>query len=222
MPDASLPATIRRPQRRRMSREEKARVTRDSLLNAGCAVVAAEGYASASIAKIADLAGVAHGTFYNYFEDRQALFDELLPYEGLRMRDRIEEAARGAPPGLQREFTRFEAFLNYVIENEGFYRVLYEAEIFAPEAHRAHMANIVNGYKGTLRRAMDEGRMQRLDALQIECLIYQILGMRAYAAMQIHFSGDMSERRAIRDAALETYRLLIGRSLFDHPAALAT
>jgi len=71
-------------------------VTRDSLLNAGCTVVAAEGYAAASIAKIADLAGVAHGTFYNYFDDCQTLFDELLPYEGLRMRERIEEIARPA------------------------------------------------------------------------------------------------------------------------------
>lgn len=219
MPEANSPVSIRKPQRQRMSREEKARVTRDSLLNAGCAVVAAEGYASASIAKIADLAGVAHGTFYNYFEDRQALFDELLPYEGLRMRDQIEEVARNASPGMQREFVRFEAFLNYVIENEGFYRVLYEAEIFAPGAHRAHMDNIVNGYKRTLNRAMDENRMHRLGPQQVECLIYQILGMRAYAAMQIHFAGDASEKRVIRDAAGETYRLLIGRSLLEGQAA---
>lgn len=219
MPEANSPVSIRKPQRRRMSREEKARVTRDGLLNAGCSVVAAEGYASASIAKIADLAGVAHGTFYNYFEDRQALFDELLPYEGLRMRDQIEEIARDAPPGMQREFIRFEAFLNYVIENEGFYRVLYEAEIFAPGAHRAHMDNIVNGYKRTFHRAMDENRMHRLGPQHVECLIYQILGMRAYAAMQIHFANEASEKHAIRDAAGETYRLLIGRSLLESEAA---
>lgn len=195
-----------------MSREEKARVTRDSLLNAGCAVVAAEGYAAASIAKIADLAGVAHGTFYNYFEDRQALFNELLPYEGLRMRDGIEEIARNVPSGMPREFARFEAFLNYVIENEGFYRVLYEAEIFAPEAHRAHMNNIVNGYKATFRRAMSNERMRSLEPRQVECLIYQLLGIRAYSAMQINFAEDRSDKLSIRDAALETYRLLIGRS----------
>ncbi|WP_416799106.1 TetR/AcrR family transcriptional regulator [Ciceribacter azotifigens] len=215
MPEAYSLGSVRKPRRQRMSREEKARVTRDGLLNAGCAVVAAEGYASASIAKIADLAGVAHGTFYNYFEDRQALFDELLPYEGLRMRDRIEKIARDAPPGMQREFVRFEAFLDYVIENEGFYRVLYEAEIFAPEAHREHMDNIVNGYKRTFHRAMDEKRMHRLSSRHVECLIYQILGMRAYAAMQIHLADETSEKRAIRDAAGETYRLLIGRGLLE-------
>ena len=115
MPDTTdLFAESHKPRRRRLSREEKARLTRGSLLNAGCAVVASEGYAAASIARIADRAGVAHGTFYNYYEDRQALFDELLPYEGLRMRESIEKVARRVPSGTEREIARFEAFLNYV------------------------------------------------------------------------------------------------------------
>lgn len=215
MPDATRNAPIRRPQRQRLSREEKARTTRDSLLNAGCAIVAAEGYAAASIAKIADAAGVAHGTFYNYFEDRQTLFDELLPFEGLRMRGRIEEIAQNAAPGLDRELLRFEAFLNYVIENEGFYRVLYEAEIFAPAAHLAHMNNIVEGYKGTFRRAIANGQMRDVEPFRIECLIYQMLGIRAYSAMQIHLVSDRAEKLKVRDAAIESYRLLIGHGLFD-------
>ncbi|MCK9551318.1 TetR/AcrR family transcriptional regulator [Aquamicrobium sp.] len=198
-----------------MSRGEKARATLDSLLNAGCAVVAAEGYSDASVAKIADLAGVAHGTFYNYFEDRKALFNALLPYEGLRMREKIEQIARTAPPGVQREIVRFEAFLNYVIENEGFYRILYEAEIFAPEAHREHMDNIVNGYLGTFRRAMAENRIRRFDDQQLHCLIYQILGMRAYAAMQIHYAADQSEKLGIRDCSVEMYGLFFGQSLLQ-------
>lgn len=193
-------------------------MTRESLLNAGVTVVASEGYAAASIAKIADLAGVAHGTFYNYFEDRQALFDELLPYEGIRMREAIETVARGVPPGLQRELVRFDAFLSYVIENEGFYRVLYEAEIFAPVAHRAHMRNIIDGYKRTFARAMDEKRMSPMSPQHVECLIYQMLGIRAYAAMQIHFARGIREKQMIRKAAGETYRILIGSSLLEDAA----
>lgn len=213
MSDAKGPTAIRRPQKQRLSRDEKARLIRDSLLNAGCAVVASEGYAAASIAKIADLAGVAHGTFYNYFEDRQALFDELLPFEGLRMRDSIDAIARETPPGIAREIARFEAFLNYVIQNDGFYRVLYEAEIFAPEAHRAHMDNIVEGYRRSFRRAMDSGRLLRLEPRQLDGVIYLILGMRAYAAMQVHIAADPAEKLQIRDAAVESYRLIVGRSL---------
>lgn len=210
MPESEPVATARRPRRRRLTRDEKARLTRESLLTAAATAVANEGYAAASIAKIADLAGVAHGTFYNYFDDRQALFDELLPYEGLRMRDQIEEAARQHPSGMPRETARFEAFLNYVIANDGFYRVLYESEIFAPEAHKAHMNNIVDGYRRSFTRAIEEGRMHKLSPRQLDCLIYQILGMRAYVAMQIHFAPDLEEKRAIRDAAVETYGLTLG------------
>jgi len=214
MPDtADAPTPVNKPRRRRPSREEKARVTRQSLLNAGCTVVAADGYAAASIARIADQAGVAHGTFYNYFEDRQALFDELLPYEGLRMREAIEAVARSVPSGMEREVARFEAFLNYVIENDGFYRILYESEIFAPRAHATHMANIVEGYQRSFRRAMDEGWLLPLEPLQMECLIYQLLGLRAYSAMQIHYAPDLAARHAIRDAAVDTYRVLTGENL---------
>lgn len=212
-------ATVRRPPRKRVSREEKSRLTREGLLAAGFAVVSAEGYAAASIAKIADAAGVAHGTFYNYFEDRQALFDELLPHEGLKMRQEVEEQARQIPNGIEREIQRFRAFLDYVAANRGFYRVLYEAEIFAPEAHRQHVANIVNGYKRTLQRGVKDGWLPRLSELEADCLIYQLLGMRAYSAMQIHYCQAPSGIGPIKDGAVASYCRLMTKGLAEARSA---
>ncbi|WP_322867554.1 TetR/AcrR family transcriptional regulator [Aquicoccus sp. G2-2] len=203
----------RRPARPRLSRDEKARRTHDAILTAAQRVVAADGYAAASIARMAEEAGVAQGTFYNYFEDRQALFDQLLPHEGLRMRAWVERASHTTGPGMEREFARFEAFLDYVSEHEGFYRILVEAEVFAPQAHRAHMDNIVQGYTRSFRRAMTEGRALVLDDLQLTCLIHQLLGMRAYAAMQIHHAASKTERAQIKQAATQMYRLLLSESL---------
>ncbi|MGE3594128.1 MAG: TetR/AcrR family transcriptional regulator [Dehalococcoidia bacterium] len=51
-------------------------------MQAAADVVGEEGYTAASIAKITARAGVAHGTFYSYFDDRQQLFDVLLPFVG--------------------------------------------------------------------------------------------------------------------------------------------
>ncbi|MFK3780096.1 TetR/AcrR family transcriptional regulator [Agrobacterium sp. NPDC089420] len=198
---------------RRLSRDEKAKLTRESLLSAGCKVVAAEGYASASIAKIADTAGVAHGTFYNYFFDRQALFDELLPYEGLRMLAVIEEEARKSAPGMARELARFNAFLDYLVKNEGFYRILYEAEVFAPEAHRIHMDNIVSGYRRSIKRGIVTGHIALLSDDKIDCIIYQLLGMRAYAAMQIHYEPDEGRRELIIENSVYIYERIIRASL---------
>ncbi|WP_206914837.1 TetR/AcrR family transcriptional regulator [Agrobacterium sp. OT33] len=198
---------------RRLSRDEKAKLTRESLLAAACKVVAAEGYSSASIAKIADTAGVAQGTFYNYFADRQALFDELLPYEGLRMLTTVEATARKSAPGLLRELTRFNEFLRYVADNDGFYRVLYEAEVFAPAAHRIHIANIVSGYRRSLKRGIAAGLLTDLTDDQIDCIIYQLLGMRAYSAMQIHYEKDAGKRARIIEDAMYVYERIIRASL---------
>ena len=199
----------RRPARKRLSREEKAQRTRDSIMAAAYNVVASDGYANAAIARIASEAGVAQGTFYNYFEDRQDLFDQLLPYQGLRMREVIEHEARKVSAGMERELVRFAAFLDYVAENDGFYRVLYEAEIFSPDAHAAHIGNIVRGYRRSFQRGMERGWLQNLDDMQLECLIYQILGIRAYAAMQIHNAGSDAEKQAIRDVSVDVYARML-------------
>lgn len=209
---SDAPTIPRRTPRPKLTRDEKARLTRENLLASGCQVVGTEGYSSASIARIADGAGVAHGTFYNYFDDRQALFDELLPYEGLRMRDFIETAVRATPRGIAREHARFRAFLDYVAANPGFYRVLYEAEIFAPHAHQRHMETIVAGYRRSFSRAIDEGHIRSLSDLELESLIYQLLGMRAYAAMQIVHATAASRAEVIASAS-KLYELLLGPGL---------
>ena len=124
---------------RRPGREEQARRTYRKLMDAASKVVGAEGYAGASIAKIVAEAGLATGTFYNYFDDRQALFDALLPYIGHEMVDYISHDLRkqgeDVATGPEREVARFRAFCDYIAKNQGFYRILYEAEVFAPRAH---------------------------------------------------------------------------------------
>jgi AcrR family transcriptional regulator len=52
--------------------------TRRQLLDAGRRVFERDGFSSARITDIADLAGVAHGTFYTYFESKEEIFQELI------------------------------------------------------------------------------------------------------------------------------------------------
>src|SRR3546814_12769720 len=92
MPDSSM---LRPVKQRRLSREEKARETYMRILEAAAQVVGEEGYAEASVSKITRLAGVAQGTFYNYFESRQHIFDKLLPYMGRQMPDHIRRSLPG-------------------------------------------------------------------------------------------------------------------------------
>tara|TARA_R110002073_G_scaffold75329_2_gene183807 strand:- start:7389 stop:8036 length:648 start_codon:yes stop_codon:yes gene_type:complete len=60
------------------SRKEKKDATRHKLIGAGAKVFAADGVQGARIADIAREAGVAIGTLYTHFADKDALFIELM------------------------------------------------------------------------------------------------------------------------------------------------
>ena len=59
-------------------RQEAARETRRKIMEAGLALVRSGGFAEASVEAITHAAGVAKGTFYFYFKDKQDIIDHLI------------------------------------------------------------------------------------------------------------------------------------------------
>jgi len=197
--------------RKKLNREEKAQLTFQNLMEAAARVVGEEGYASTSIAKVTQEAGVAHGTFYNYFEDRQQLFDVLLPYVGRQMTDRITDKLADAGTGLEREVARFRAYCDYLRENPGFYRILYEAEVFAPKAHAEHIERLTEGYMRALKRSMAAGDIDKMGDDELRTMAAILLGARAYVAMQFKTDANVPE------ASVRAYIKLITDGLFSTP-----
>ena len=64
--------------KRRLTREDAQRVTRERLLASAYEVFARRGYAEASVELIAEHAGYSKGAVYSNFESKQAMFLELL------------------------------------------------------------------------------------------------------------------------------------------------
>lgn len=199
---------FQRPKKNRLNRDEKAAQTYANLMQSAADIVGAEGYAATTIAKVADGAGVAHGTFYNYFKDRQALFDVLLPHVGQQMTDWITDNVKDAGSGLEREVARFRAYCTYLKKNPGFYRILYEAEVFAPKAYTAHIGRLSEGYSRALKRAMDNGQMRRMTDRELDTVIAVLLGARAYISMQY------KSEREIPETAIQAYADLMSKGLF--------
>lgn len=197
-----------RPARKRPTREEKARLTYQSLIEAAARVVGKYGYAATSIARVTEEAGVAHGTFYNYFDDRQALFDTLLPEVGLEMTNEIVAQIAGVEGALDREVARFTAYCRYLQDNPGFYRILYEAEVFAPKAHEAHIQRITAGYMRSLSRAMEAGDIAAMPPEELEAIVTVLLGARAYIAMRYIKAGTVPQ------PAIDAYTRLVAKGLF--------
>lgn len=205
-------ATAKRAPRRNLTRAEKTEVTQRALYDAAVKVVGKSGYVDASIAKITQEANVAQGTFYNYFSSQQELFDQLLPLIGQRLIDRIREARAQDPDPVERERIGFETFFEFLLDVPEFYRLLTEAETFAPEAHRAHTENMVAGYVRTLKRLQAEGWLKDFREQDFEPIGYMLIGMRHYLAMRYSYRPDSVHRlpRWITDA----YIKLLSKGLF--------
>lgn len=206
--------SLRSSQARRMSREEKARETYRLLLEAAAQVVGTDGYADASISKITQLAGVAQGTFYNYFESRQDVLNRLLPYMGRQMLDHIAASLPRDLTGPAREEARLRAFFGYLDTHPSFYRILYEAEVFAPEAHAEHIRVLVDGYKGALGRAVKRGEILGFDEDEIEAVIYMLLASRAYIAMRYARDGN-GHAGPVPEHVIQAYMKMLRRGLFS-------
>ena len=58
-------------------------------------VFADHGYASARVEDVVALAGVSHGTFYTYYENKAAILDALVDHAAVRLREVVDEPWEG-------------------------------------------------------------------------------------------------------------------------------
>lgn len=193
--------------RKRLSRAERANDAREVIFAAAAEVVGEHGYASASISRITEAAGIAQGTFYLYFESRQILFDELLPHVGLDMLHFIRDRVVGATDVYDMEERGFRAFFKYLQDNPGFYRILNEAEGAAPVAHKKHFKLLTDHYIESLERSVKSGQIRHFERGELEAVAYVLMGARSY--LYLRYVKDISGRRALPEKVIRTYVKLV-------------
>jgi AcrR family transcriptional regulator len=72
------PTTLAAPARQRIPRHEKTAATRAAIVDAALDEFAAKGFAGTRLDDVARRAGVAKGTIYVHFRDKESLFEELV------------------------------------------------------------------------------------------------------------------------------------------------
>jgi AcrR family transcriptional regulator len=197
---------------RRPSRAERGQQIRESLFEAATKVVGQQGYANAMVSTIASTADVAQGTFYNYFESRQDLFDNLLPRLGQEMLQFIREEASDSSNGREREERSFRAFFTFLKIRPEFYRILYEAELFAPAAFKRHTETIAAGYVRTLDRELKCGELKTRDPRDLEAIAFMLMGARHYLCMR--FARRDGETVSLPEWVVRAYMNLVVTGLY--------
>ncbi len=199
---------------KRLTRVEKSEVIRKVLVEAALKVIGKYGYEGASIARIVSRAKVANGTFYNYFNSRQHLFDLLLPEMGERLLEYFRTHMNPNIRGWQREEERLRAYFEFLVENPWFHRLVNEAETLAPKAYKTYFATITAAYARALRRAIKNGEIHSYTEEDLEPLTYMLIALRAYLAQHYAYSNGVV--RVPDEQIIKTYIKFIQCGLFGH------
>jgi AcrR family transcriptional regulator len=195
----------------KLNRVERNAWTKRRIFDAATKVVGKHGYAEASVARITEEAGVAQGTFYNHFENRQELLDQLLPKIGIDMVHFIRERT-GTAQAARQEIERFSAFFDFIREVPEFLRILNEAEYFAPVGYQKHLDNMSTAYVRILKRARLAGAIEDFSDEEFEAIVHMLMGARGYLSRRYSYSGGAVT--AVPDHVISAYQKLVTRGLF--------
>lgn len=187
----------------RVPRTERGRKTLRKLLDAAAREFAENGFYDASISAITRRAGVALGTFYIYYESKDAIFRALVT----DMSERVGAAARDAlAPGmdaLEIERAALEAFLGFAAENKGLYRIIDEAEFVDPASFHAHYATTAERIEQRLKAAAARGEV-RPDISDIHA--WAVMGMNVFLGLRYGVWDEDRTPESVADTVAELLR----------------
>ena len=139
---------------------EKGRATRQALLDAAERVFGEYSYDRASISEITRRAGVAQGTFYVYFDDKQSAFVQLVRDLNRGLRRHIAMAVSGIEDRIEMERVGLKALFEFTSEHRALYKVVREAEFVDADIYRWHYQKLAQAYSRGLASAMRTGQIR--------------------------------------------------------------
>ncbi len=174
----------------RTPRTSRGARTRQRLLEAAETIFAEFGYHDASIVKITQEAEVAQGTFYQYFDGKRQVFDELVEDLNRRVRHAMATASRSGTSRAEAERLGFAAFFRFTAEHPALYRIIRQAEFVSPQALHLHYDRIVSGYVAGLQQAMDNDEIAAMDPV---VAAWALTGIGEMIGMRWVLWGDSNE-----------------------------
>ncbi len=183
-------------------RTARGRETLRRLLDAAAAEFGDRGFHEASISGITRRAGTALGSFYTYFDSKDAIFSALVKHMSKSV---AVAAAAGVTPGstgAQRESEALAGFLAFAREHKELYRIIDEAEFADPESYRAHYMGTATRITARFDESVVAGTMAPGDN---EVRAWAVMGMNVFLGLRF---GVWGKDRSIEEVTVEAERLL--------------
>jgi AcrR family transcriptional regulator len=176
----------------RTARGEK---TMRKILDAALAEFGERGFSESSIVSITSRAKVALGTFYTYFDSKEALFAALVKDMSARVRDHVAPILSGVDDTLEAERLALASFLEFVVANKQVYRIIDEAEFVDPQGFRNHYETTAARIAARLKAGEARGQVISSDALESEVRAWGIMGLNVFLGLRFGVWGREDPKR---------------------------
>lgn len=171
-------------------RTERGRRTLRKLLDAAAVEFGERGFHEASVSSITRRAGVALGSFYTYFDSKDALFRALVADMSEMVRTSARSALTQGMSALEIERAALAAFLRFAAEHKEVYRIIDEAEFVDPASYRTHYETIAARIADRLRAGTASGELR--DGLG-ELEAWALMGMNVFVGLRYVVWGEAGE-----------------------------
>ncbi len=172
----------------RTARGEK---TLRKILDAALAEFGTRGFSDSSIVGITSRARVALGTFYTYFDSKEAVFQALVRDMSARVRDHVAPLIEEATDQLDAERRALAAYLDFVVDHKEVYRIIDEAEFVDPEGFRRHYVTTAERIAARLGAARERGEFRQASSpIEDEVQAWAIMGMNVFLGLRFGVWGD--------------------------------
>jgi AcrR family transcriptional regulator len=169
------------------------------------------GFSDSSIVGITQRAGVALGTFYTYFDSKEALFQALVRDMSSQVRENVGPALSGAIDALDGERRALTAFLKFARDHRDIYRIVDEAEFVEPAVYREHYESTATRIAARLVAARERGEIDGgYSNEDLDALAWGMMGANVFLGLRFAVWDDADAGR-IAEVMNRVWRQGLGR-----------
>ncbi|MFW0883722.1 TetR/AcrR family transcriptional regulator [Candidatus Acidulodesulfobacterium sp. H_13] len=180
------------------------------------------GFSALTMDKVAQKAGIAKGTVYLYFKDKNELMEKVLSFGFKRMFERIKGKVEGEKGGIEKLKTLISENLNYIYENRYFFKTIFLDEVNivflkkkSKESLNLRRRRYTNFIGEIIKSEMQSGKFRSdLDPLKVGYMLVSLIKTNAIYNF-INDKYELTEEMIKKDSE-DIFDLLIHGIVMPH------
>lgn len=170
-------ARVKKPREQR--KEQWTAIMKESLHRAVVKVLAERGFSGLTMERVTREAGIAKGTLYNYFKDKEDLLHYVVESSLQPLEREVDEVLGSdlVPEQKLGEFAR--RTIRYFDERREFFRVLLDPELAGPGPSpkgRSRHRELIKKVSGVFEAGVRSGSFRRLDPMKLAAMFVMSCG----------------------------------------------